>query len=228
MKIKSFGCSFIFGSELHDNPESSVLVNPTGQFSRLTWPALLAQKLNFEYDCHARPGSGNLQITERILNACANLDSDFFIICWTYIDRFDYIESLDPWQPWSTITPTSDSREAKLYYQYLNSEYQDKLSTLICIKTVIDTLLQKNIKFLMTYMDNLMFDQNWHSTPSIRNLQGYIKPYMTTFNNQTFLDFSRANGYPISNKLHPLELAHCAAADYILTVFDKQITSACL
>jgi hypothetical protein len=86
---------------------------------------------------------------------------------------------------------------------------------------VIDTLLQKNIKFLMTHMDNLMFDQTWHITPAIRNLQEYIKPYTTTFEGQTFLDFSRTNGYPISDMLHPMELAHQAAADYMLTVFDR-------
>ena len=64
MKLKSFGCSFIWGSDLPDDGRNL----PRATASRLTWPALLAQDLEYEYECHARPGAGNLQITERLLN----------------------------------------------------------------------------------------------------------------------------------------------------------------
>jgi len=237
MKIKSFGCSFIFGSDLSDNPDHLILdAHPIGQFSHLTWPALLAKKLQYTYDCHARPGSGNLQIAERVLNECACNDDSFFIICWTYIDRFDYIKSnlqwqsdgtITPenchyWQPWNTITPGDQDHCAKMYYQNLHSEYKDKLSTLIYVKTVIDSLLQNNVKFMMTFMDNLMFDQTWHTSNSVKNLQKYIKPYMTTFEGETFLDWSRRYKFPESDSQHPLEKAHQAAADHIIKVFDKQ------
>jgi hypothetical protein len=216
MKLKSFGCSFIFGSELSDNPESLVIANPVNQFSHLTWPALLAQKEGYGYDCHARPGSGNLQIAERVLNQCSEVDSEFFIIGWTYIDRFDYIGPWDMWQPWRTIVPGDHDNLSTTYYQNLHSEYKDKLSTLIYIKTVIDTLIEKNIKFIMTYIDDLMFDQNWHSTPATIELQSYIKPYMTTFDGLNFLDWSQQRGFAIGKFQHPLEPAHAAAANYML------------
>jgi hypothetical protein len=73
-------------------------------------------------------------------------------------------------------------------------------------------------------MDDLIFDQRWHSTPAVIDLQEYVKPYITMFDGQTFLDWSRANNYLISTTLHPLEQAHCAAADYVIKVFDKQNT----
>ena len=62
MKLKSFGCSFIFGSELAYDGRDSPYATP----SQLTWPAHLAQHLNYNYQCYARPGAGNLQILEQI------------------------------------------------------------------------------------------------------------------------------------------------------------------
>ena len=88
----------------------------------------------------------------------------------------------------------------------------------------MDTLNQKNIPFIMTYMDELLFDQKWHTTPAVLNLQEYIKTYMTEFENKTFLDWSRKYNYPETARWHPLEEAHRAASDYIIKVFDTQNT----
>ena len=225
MKIKSFGCSFIFGTDLHDNLPSDILVNPMGKFSHFTWPALIAKKQNFEYECCARPGSGNLQIAERVLNSCVDDYSSFYIIDWTWIDRFDYIASEDFWQPWATLRPTSEEESAKSYYKNLHSEYSDKLRTLICVKTVLDTLLRKQIKFIMTYEDELIFDQRWHVSPAVTYLQDSVRPYITTFEGHGFLIWSRSKNFAESATWHPLEEAHRAAADYMITVFDKQNTS---
>jgi hypothetical protein len=43
MNLKSFGCSFIFGSELSDDGRNGLYA--TG--SRLTWPAHVAQHLGY-------------------------------------------------------------------------------------------------------------------------------------------------------------------------------------
>ena len=64
MKLKSFGCSFIFGSELHDDGYGGPHATP----SQHTWPALLAKDLGYDYQCYARPGSGNLRILNEVLN----------------------------------------------------------------------------------------------------------------------------------------------------------------
>lgn len=222
MKIKSFGCSFIFGTDLQDNPPDNVKTNPVGKFSQLTWPALLAKHKNYDYECCARPGSGNLQIAERVLNSCADDRTSFYIIDWTWIDRFDYIGSNDLWQPWKTLRPADHDTLSQDYYKHLHSEYRDKLVSLFYVKTVIDTLVNSKIKFLMTHEDKLMFDQCWHVSPAIKDLQHSIEPYITTFDGKTFLEWSRSCGFPESPTWHPLEQAHKEAADYMRPIFDKQ------
>jgi hypothetical protein len=223
MKLKSFGCSFIFGSDLIDcDPSRS-----WPKCSKSTWPALLAQKLDAGYECHARPGSGNLQITERILNQLQDSKEDIFIICWSWIDRFDHYlgdhyKDINPWQPWKTLLPAEHDKLSQTYYKYLHTEYSDKLNTLIKIKLVIDILKQHNVRFLMTYIDRLMFDQQFNTSPAVTYLQSCILPYMTLFEEQTFLEWSKQKGFAESATWHPLEEAHSAAADYMISVFDKQ------
>jgi len=208
VKIKSFGCSFIFGSELADADNA--------QPSQLTWPALLAQHAKSDYECHAWPGSGNLQILEQILNQAAASESAIFVIGWTWIDRFDYYQSKSDLQPWKTIMPVNEDDTARIYYRDLHSEYRDKFTNLSYVKLAVDTLTQKQIPFLMTYMDELLFDQRWNISAAVTDLQEYTHPYMIKFDGMTFLDWSRKNGYPETQLWHPLEAAHAAAADKLI------------
>ena len=216
MVLKSFGCSFIFGSELSDDGRNGFYA--TG--SCLTWPALIAEHYGYDYQTFAKPGSGNLQIAERLLNQTTNLAPAFYVIGWTWIDRFDYIDKTNLWPgtKWSTLTPMYSAEDtlAKLYYKDLQSEYCDKLTTLMSIRLSIDTLKQKEYPFIMTYMDDLMFDSTYNTSAAINELQDYIRPYMTRFDNMNFLEWSKKKGYPIGISSHPLEQAHAAAADYIL------------
>lgn len=221
MNLKSFGCSFIFGSELADDGRDGPYATP----SQLTWPVHLAQHLDRNYECYARPGAGNLQILENILNQTATSNSaDLFVIGWTWIDRFDYYPAnpVTPSRsPWRTIMPIDTDELAKIYYRDLHSEYRDKFTCLSYIKLAVDTLKQKEIPFVMTYIDRLLFDQQWHATPAVMNLQEYILPHMTEFDGQTFLEWSRANNYPETAAWHPLEAAHQAAGNYIIDIFNS-------
>ena len=222
MNLKSFGCSIIFGSDLAD----ATCIPGTPIPSKTTYTAKLADHLGYKYQCYARPGSGNLQIAERVLSY-SNCEPALFVIEWTWIDRFDHWGDKPTWfdTNWQTIMPVDTNNLAKIYYKDLHSQYRDKLTTLMTIKLVIDTLTQNGQKFIMTYMDNLIFETGWHTTPAITDLQNYIKPYMTTFDGKTFLEWSRDNNYAISTTLHPLEEAHQAAGKYMINVFDTQKTN---
>jgi hypothetical protein len=222
MKLKSFGCSFIYGSDLADDGKGLMVATP----SQLTWPSLLSQNLNYTYECYARPGAGNLRTLEKVLNQASDNESTMFVIGWTWIDRFDY--TAVPTEPtvrsefianevWKTVMPVDTDSRAHNYYRDLHSQYRDKLTNLIYVKTAIDTLNQKNIPFIMTYMDELLFETQWHYTDSVKDLQDYIQPYMTKFEGSTFLDWAKQKGFPISETLHPLEQAHTAAAKYIIS-----------
>lgn len=211
MKLKSFGCSLIFGTDLHDDGRTKKKATP----SNYTWPALLAQHHNFSYVCCARSGSGNLQITERLLNQLVtDNEPAIYVVGWTWVDRFDYT-TIDAPPAWRTILPVDINSVAETYYKHIHSEYRDKLTTLINVKLCIDMLKAKNQRFVMTYMDDLMFDDRWNTSPAVADLQNYCRPYMTQFDNRNFVDWSRDQGFKISPTMHPLEPAHQAAFELI-------------
>jgi hypothetical protein len=205
MLVKSFGCSFVFGTDLPDQ----VANKP----SQLTWPAVFSQQQGHYHRCYAQGGIGNLAIADRVLQEIAQDVTALFIISWTWIDRFDYI---DKNQTWNTIRPGSTSELAKTYYQDLHSETRDKLASLMTIRTVIDSLREKNFPFIMTCMDELLFDRKYNTTPTITSLQDYVESYMTTFEGKTFLNWSRGHAYPESANWHPLEQAHAAGAELMI------------
>jgi len=216
MLVKSFGCSFIFGTELSDQ-----VVNKPSQ---LTWPAVFSQQLGHHHLCYAQGGTGNLAIADRVLEEIARDVTALFIIGWTWIDRFDY-GYINKDSMWKTIRPGADSDLAKIYYRDLHSETRDKLTSLMTIRTVIDCLQERDFPFIMTYMDELLFDRSCNTTPAIQILQDYVEPYMTQFEGKTFLDWSRSYSYPESASWHPLEQAHAAGADLMVQAFDKQNTN---
>jgi len=221
MILKSFGCSFIFGTDLpintNDGPD---FYEPHALFSRKAWPALIANELGLNYISYAKAGCGNLRILERVITQAADSDPAFFVIGWTWIDRYDYTNNNDVWQ---TIVPVDKTDQAEFYYKNLHSQYRDKLTTLVYIKTAIDLLNQHKIPFIMTYMDDLILESEWHTTPAVTSLQEYIRPFMTTFEGKTFLDWARTKNYEISPTLHPLEAAHAAAAEFMLKQIQKTL-----
>jgi hypothetical protein len=229
MNLKSFGCSFVYGSELSDEVLWDKATRRKSKHSNLTWPAHLSRHLNYNYLCYARPGAGNLQIAERALTHLATNEQALFVINWTFIDRFDYVDLNNPdnWpgsMQWSTLMPIDETDLANTYYKQLHSEIRDKLTTLMSVKLIVDTLKQKNFPFVMTYMDDLMFDKQWHTTPAITDIQDYIRPHMTQFDGMTLQQWTKKNGYPITSIGHPLEEAHAAAGQLMIKVFDTQNT----
>ena len=196
MKLKSFGCSFIWGSELPDADQ---------QPSKHSWPALLANHLHMPYQCMARPGCGNLQIAEQILNHVGQ-EPAFFVINWTYIDRFDHANPAN--DSWNTILPGSLESVAEHYYRNLHSQYRDKLTTLMHIKLCIDTLSQAGHEFCMTYMDQLIFETEWHVSPAVLKLQQHVGPHLQQFDGMNMLEYSRARKHAIGRLAHPLQSAH--------------------
>jgi hypothetical protein len=78
----------------------------------------------------------------------------------------------------------------------------------------------------MTFMDDFLLECKWDSDRlGISYLQEQVAPYLTTFDGNNFLNWSRKNKFPESNLWHPLEEAHVAAGEYMFKVFDTQNTS---
>jgi hypothetical protein len=216
MNLTSYGCSFIFGTDMSD---AEMIPGTSGKPSQTSWPALLADHLGLNYRCRAYPGCGNLLIAERILLDITHdrfKQNQLVVVGWSWIDRFDYNDSAKI-DNWNTIRPNETTNLSKIYYSQLHSEYRDKLNSLIMIKLVIDTLSQHQIPFIMTCHDHLLFDKQYHTSDSINFLQDFVNPHMIDFDGKTFLDWSQDRGFAISPTLHPLENAHRAAFEYIRT-----------
>jgi hypothetical protein len=216
VELKSFGCSFIFGSELSD-----IALRRDLRPSSLTWPALIAARNGWQYQCHAYPGRGNLYITNSVLSQIPHSKSEvIFVINWTWIDRFDYFDpSTDNWQ---SILPNDQNKAAGYYHRWLHSQRRDKLSSLINAVLVLDTLQSHQIPFVMTFMDGLMLENTWHQDTALQYLQQRLTPHLCDFQGRDFLTWSRANRYPITELWHPLTQAHEAAAQ----VMDPRVQQA--
>lgn len=208
MKLKSFGCSFTFGNELPDSDWN----HP----SQMTWPALLAKDLGLEYECYARPGSGNLQIMSTVFDQSYLKEPAVFVINWTWIDRFDYMDPLD--ETFRTLCPGDDRPEHKLYYKYFFNQYHAVLNNAAYIVSALHRLQAQGNRFIMTAQDrNLIepIDPDWHDPRSVTAMQNFLKPNLTWFEDLSFLDWSKQNKFAISELLHPGHEAHQAAFELI-------------
>lgn len=208
MRLSAFGDSFFWGSDLHDCIDDKL------QYSVHTWPALLAKKLNLQYSCFAAPGQGNRQIFNSLVDNIADRGyQDLYIINWTWIDRYDYVDThVNQWQ---TIRPSLDNFKIdNFYYKNIHSELLDKQNTLGLIYQAIKLLHDHHCAFIMTAMDTLMMDTQWHCPPSVALLQHEIEPYIHLPENKTFLEWAKNHNFDISNNWHPLEQAHDKYVDY--------------
>jgi hypothetical protein len=204
--LKSFGCSFVYGSDLPDCTDFNC--------SKLTWPALTADQLDIEYQCHAKPGQGNFKIYADILANSTPQEPSIFVVNWTWIDRFDYVDHRESWQ---TLRPAEENQLQKFYYRNLHSQIRDMIADATYIVATAQHLQELQIPFFMTYMDSLLFekvDANWHNPKYVESLQRKLSSILTDFNSLNFLDWSRANNYAVSKRWHPLEEAHRSAAEY--------------
>lgn len=227
MKLKSFGCSFVFGTDLPHDSSMCPISTP----SHLTYPALIARHHGWNYSCHARPGAGNFEILARITDQLAGEQDCVYVINWTWIDRFSYIDDLKAthghhsYNPrgWQSIMPGDTTDLARVYYKDLHSQLRDKFESLTAIKAAVDNLQQQKISFIMTWTDRLLWETEFHCPPMIGWLQNQIRPHVMSFDGVNFVEWSRQQAFPISDTMHPLEQAHQAAADLILDRWDQYL-----
>lgn len=219
MQLASFGCSLIHGDELADSSNLP---------SQMTWPALLAKSLGMDYRCYAGGGRGNLMIMDRLTTEIHRDPERFFVIQWTYIDRFDYS---DPegrhalikkhGNDYLAALPGQKSIIDQFYFKNFHSEFRDKITNLVYIKSALDLLLEKRCKFVMTHADDLIWCDQYHTTDAMRAWQSYLKAHTVFFENRNFMPWCREQGYDIGVMGHPLEQAHRAAADLIRPVIES-------
>lgn len=82
--LLSGGDSFTLGNELSDSDPD----NPT-QPSKLSWASLLANDINYDYQCVAKAGCGNHAIARRVMEYCNSSPVDFVAVMWTFPVRHE-------------------------------------------------------------------------------------------------------------------------------------------
>lgn len=143
-KIIAAGDSFIWGSELKDSPHGG----PDG-YSKNTFTALLAKKLNYDYQCVAYPGASNYEITKQIKNLTLDIHS-FVIVSWSW--------------------PTRDNKLTSDYeiietQQYLENHKQGYMFT--CADNCVVTNNPK-IKWKNWFLFPVIPNSGWHTNENSR------------------------------------------------------------
>lgn len=227
-KIVSFGDSFVFGSELRNN-----------QDGLLAWPGLAAADLGFKYETRSIPGCGNDAIARQIIEYfyCHGSENTLAVINWTWALRWDFYAVQD--ESWTTLGPTcvpskleshvglaEAERIINFYQDYTGrSIVWDKWRSLSAIYAAQQYLEQLGVPAVETYIDPHLVMDTEHNPGYIAAVQQYVIPRLRTFQGMNFLDWSRANGFKVTDPgWHPLEEAHRAAADLWKDTYAQAFT----
>ena len=227
--VFAIGDSFTRGNELADCPEQ--LNTYQTNFSRCTWPALIAKSLNINYDAEAIGGRGNQWIS---FITSGNIKPDtLLIVNWTWFERFDYITPSSPPvhdDRWETTHPRHENKLDHYFYKNIDNDIWNLHRNLQQMHSTIQLLKQNNIKFIMTCLDpgyanrlpDIRPDRFIHHTgntswmPTIDRLHEQVVPHILDFDGMTFLEWSHSHNFKCGPDGHPLEEAHTAAAEYML------------
>jgi len=216
-KIVSFGDSFVFGSELKNNP--------TGAKS---WPGLAAHELEVAYETLSVPGCGNENITRQIITYFSNnpCQDTLAVINWTWGARWDfYISGVETWttlglscvpSKLAQHVPIGEAEKILEFYKNYpgNSTLWDKMRSLQTMYAAQQYLKSLGVANVQTFIDYELLDQQWHAPDYIKTLQALTQNNLTNFEGKSFLDWSYAHGFAVTDPgLHPLEDAHQAAKD---------------
>jgi len=233
-RVLVYGDSFAYGSDLsdctdwgdqpsfvHSNGSALDIFDTTTHvcYSRSTWPALLAKHLNCEYVCHARPGFSNAAILRSILSTEQTQD-DLVVISWSYIDRWEFF-NIDR-EKWEPLLPngTEDSKFFECYYKYIQSELWNKYESLKNAWMAHNIFKNSGIKFISTFVDSLIIDEQWHCPDYVKRLIDEISPELLNFDQKGFYQWAKDNKYPIGHNNHPLEDAHYAAFKHVINNYE--------
>jgi len=208
-KITAFGASITAGRGLKDKTN--------------TWSSIIARNLQLEYLCLADISLSNATITRKILNHNHEPDQ-LVLVLWTSTTRYEFKTEDD----WLIITPSSNQQGfTKQWYSGPGQwEYTGVSNTLKEILLAQTFLRDKNISYLFT-IDNNEVHGSWLKNSGdtyIKQLYNLIDwDRFVFFDNQGFLPWCKEKQFEMAEDGHPLEHAHSAAANYILSNLDNKI-----
>jgi hypothetical protein len=229
MILVAAGDSFIWGSELADS---------LNDYSRSTFPALLAEQASMEYQCAAYPGNANNAISRMAIDKICNIKSDkFLLVQWTYPQRSEF-RFMDGWASINSWH-TTHKDFSEVYFKYAgNTEYYEIYSVLKEIVFLQQYCHINNIPYMFMTADNTFFcHENYLRSrdSSLENLYSQINwnnwfwfPSALELNETSaprgFYQWAIENKYTVGMEGHPLEKAHNDAAMLIKEKFNEMVT----
>jgi hypothetical protein len=171
------GDSFIWGSELSDQNED------IGNFSRLTYPALLARQYDFDYECSAWPSNANNAISRMTMSKCQQLKSNnekfSVLITWTFSQRFEFRFNYDTMQrisPWYSINQWTIADNTKSILQsFINNNKAVETHQTRNIETARSTGIADFAKTFYKHVGNSEYYELYSTLKEIVFMQNYLE-----------------------------------------------------
>jgi len=223
-KVIAVGDSFTRGDELADCPDQLHEYLFPFKYSNYTWPAQVADLIDCDYECYALGGIGNQWISWKTADRLE--PGTLVIVNWTWFERFDYVDTINVKDVWTTTHPRHENKLNHYFYRNLDSDIWNLHRNLQQMHSTISLLQQNNVDFIMTCLDSSYrtkfnsirpagsnVSRHWEN--AITNLQAQVIPYILDFEDMSFLEWSKYKNFEFGCNGHPLEKAHAEAARYI-------------
>jgi len=200
-RLITFGCSYPYGQTLPDCIGNDI-TSPGKTPSNLSYPSLIAKKLDRTNINLAVPGSSNKSISYRVQKFNFEID-DIVLLCWTHSERSCIIEHNTA----SIIGPWCPDKKSKTFYKYFNTNEEIEFNNKIFISWANYYLAQRVSRIVNTRPFAFLSDVNIDlSSENVNFLDKTINDYT--------VDYAADNS-------HPGVKSHQDFANYILTVLEK-------
>ena len=193
----------------------------------VTYPAIIAQKLDREYLCIAKRWMSNSKIARKILSFEFE-PGDVVLVTWTSTMRAEF-RSEHGWFGINRESIKSGSFEETWYQGPGNWEYTSIMTALKEMLLAQTFLKSKGISYLFLF-DNSEYLQSYR----VANPDEYLGAMISMLDQTCILSFENNNGFinwcqeekyefdgvPGEKRGYPIQAAHQRAAEYILTKFQ--------
>lgn len=195
-RLITFGCSYTYGHGLDDCFVPPIHAGKSP--SKLAWPSLVSNSMNFELVNNSQCGSSNLEILFRILQFNF-ISTDQIIIMWSFPDR-DMV-----FRNGSILQIIWQDKSIFKHWSEVHTEEDMAIRTWFYIQHSSLFLQSKNLKYY-----NIFANYN------------YLKNYRPNFMEIDFLDYDMSEklDYALDNK-HPGPITHKRLAERIMKKLSK-------
>lgn len=189
------------------------------------YPGLVAQQLNFDYVCRAKPSNSNHKIARMVLSHADYQPDDFVLVEWTSTIRHEFRTELG----WMGSNMASYKKGAgsfeEAYYENGPGRWEyNGIYTMLKEIVLVQTFLKaQNSNYLfLFYPDDLLYSHLYKQPDeylgSMIRLIDWSR--FLHFDGHGFQGWCRANNYEFeADDSHPAASAHQLAADYVLANF---------